>query len=360
MGNSSVIHIRMWMAFVLLMWILTARAQSSVSLYGIVDAGIQYASKTPTASGTNAGSSFSFNNAGLGVSSFGMRGREDLGGGLAANFNLESGISTANGGFASSNGNFWGRRAWVGINGWFGEMRLGLQASPFFLTIYDSDPRSYSSFASALVIYGDNVLFTGGMNSNAITYISPNVAGFKASAMFAPGGVAGNFQAGQQWSASANYDTGTVMVNAAVYHGNAGGASTPVPTTVEFDGRTLGAAYRFNGLTLKASFVNYHVAGSFNDYVYGAGANYVVTPSTSVNAGAYYCTDHNHGANHALLAGIGVVYLFSTRTSVYAQGGMVSNHGKMNLGLSVTQMPIFHEVPNSTVFGANIGIRHMF
>lgn len=337
-----------------------AHAQSSVTLYGIVDSGIQYASKVVSASGDDAGSAFSFTNGGAGPSLLGVKGHEELGGGLATNFDLESGISTANGGYGTSNGNFWGRRAWVGISGPFGEVRLGEQASPFFLTMSDSDPRDFSEFASGIVIYADNVVFTGGVNSNAITYNSPKVAGFEASLMFAPGGVAENFQSGQQWSASAKYDTGTVMVNAAMYHGNSGGASTPIPTTVQFDGRTVGVAYRFNDLILKASFVNYNVAGSSNKNVYSAGANYAVSPALSVNAGAWYSTDRNHEANHSLLAGIGAVYLLSTRTSLYAQGGMVSDHGSMNTGLSVTDTAILHEVQSGTSFGANLGIRHSF
>jgi predicted porin len=224
----------------------------------------------------------------------------------------------------------------------------------------DSDPRGFSPFASGIVIYSDNVGFTGGVNSNAITYISPKVADFEASMMFAPGGVAGNFQAGQQWSARAKYDNGTVMVNAAMYHGNGGGVSTPVLTTAQFDGRMLGLAYRFNGLSLKASFVNYNVAGSFNEYVYGAGAEYVVSPDLSANAGAWYSVDRNHKANHSLLAGVGATYLLSKRTALYAQAGMVSNYGNMNTGLSVTDVAIIHEVRGGAAFGANFGIRHTF
>jgi predicted porin len=342
------------------MWFGAAQAQSAVTLYGIVDSGLQYASKVATSSGTNAGSAFAFTNGGIGPSLFGLRGREDLGGGFATNFDIESGLSTANGGYGTSNGNFWGRRAWVGISGGLGEVRVGLQASPFFLAMLDSDPRGFSPFASGIVIYSDNVGFTGGVNSNAITYISPKVADFEASMMFAPGGVAGNFQAGQQWSARAKYDNGTVMVNAAMYHGNGGGVSTPVLTTAQFDGRMLGLAYRFNGLSLKASFVNYNVAGSFNEYVYGAGAEYVVSPDLSANAGAWYSVDRNHKANHSLLAGVGATYLLSKRTALYAQAGMVSNYGNMNTGLSVTDVAIIHEVRGGAAFGANFGIRHTF
>ena len=360
MRNSWVIRLSWALGGVSLVWFSVAHAQSAITIYGIVDSGLQYASKAANSSGGNAGNTFAFTNGGIGPSIFGFKGREDLGGGLAANFDLENGFSTANGGYSTSNGNFWGRRAWVGVSGPFGEVRLGEQASPFYLTMVDSDPRNFSSFASSIVIYGDNAVFTGAVNSNAITYNSPTVAGFEASAMFAPGGVAGDFQAGQQWSASAKYDNGTVMLNTAIYHGNAGGVSTPVPTTIQFDARTLGVAYRFSGLTLNASFVNYQVAGSFSLNVYGGGANYFFSPFFSVNAGAWYSTDRNNAANHSLLTGIGAIYQFSTRTSLYAQAGMVSNHGTMNTGLSVTDSALTHGVKNATAFGANFGIRHTF
>lgn len=360
MEISGVNCIRLIFGFGSLMWFGVAQAQSAVTFYGIVDAGIQYANKVATASGGNAGNTFALTNGGLGPSLFGIRGHEDLGGGLTTAFDLESGISMANGGFGTSNGNFWGRRAWVGVGGRFGEVRLGEQASPFFLTLLDSDPRRYSSFASGVVAYADVAGFTGGVNSNAITYSTAKIAGFEASVMFAPGGVAGNFQAGQQWSASAKYDNGTVMINAAIYHGNGGGVSTPVPTTVQFDGRTLGAAYRLNGVTLKVSVVNYNVAGSFNEYVYGAGGDYIVSPSVSVNAGVWFATDRNNKANHSLLAGTGAIYQISKRTSLYAQAGIVRNYGKMSNGLSITDTSLLHGVRGAATLGANIGMRHAF
>jgi hypothetical protein len=150
------------------------------------------------------------------------------------------------------------------------------------------------------------------------------------------------------------------MVSAAAYHGNAGGVSTPLPTTIPFDGRTLSVACRVNGLTLKASFVNYNVAGSFNEYVYGSGGNYIITPSISLNAGAWYSVDHNHDENHSLLTGFGAIYQISIRTALYAQAGMVSNHGNMNTGLSVTDSAITHGVKGAATYGVNFGIRHSF
>lgn len=95
--------------------------------------------------------------------------------------------------------------------------------------------------------------------------------------MFAFGGEAGNFQADRQYSANLKYDNGTLMVEAAVYNGNDGGTvSTPVPTTVEFEGRIISASYKFGGVTIKASFSNYKVAGSFNNHIYEGGLYYLV------------------------------------------------------------------------------------
>jgi predicted porin len=336
-----------------------AYAQGSVTLYGVVDAGIQFSSRTMNANGQNAGHTFAMTDGGDGPSVIGLKGTEDLGGGFKARFNLEGGINVANGGFNSSNGNFFGRQAWVGLEGRFGEIRLGEQFSPFFLSVYETDPRTFSSFGSALVPYANNVVFTGGVNSNAILYNSPKFAGFEGSAMFALGGVAGNFNAGRQWSASIKYDNGTLMANAAIYDGNGGGAVTPVPTNIQFEGKTIGIGYRFSAITAKASFTNYKVAGSFNNNVYGAGADYLALPDVDLNAGVWFISDRNHTSNHSVLGALGANYLLSKRTSLYAQFALVDNHGAMNTGLSVTDQSIMNELPGTT-YGANFGIRHTF
>jgi predicted porin len=336
-----------------------AHAQSSVTLYGVLDAGLQYASKTATAGGKNAGSTFAVVNGASSPSLFGMRGAEDLGGGLKATFALESGINMPNGGFASSNGNLWGRQAWVGLEGDFGKIRLGTQFSPFFLTLLDSDPRHFSPTGSGNVIYADNVIFTGAVNSNAVLYSSPKFGGLEGSVMFAPGGVPGNFQAGRQWSASLKYDNGSLMVNTSIYDGNAGGATTPVPTNVEFLGRTVGMAYRFGSLVAKASFVNYKVAGSFNNNVYGGGLDYFVTTALDLNGGVWVTSDRNDTSNHSLLAAVGATYLLSKATSLYMQLTTVDNHGAMRTGMSLDTTSLLNGVAG-TSYGANVGIRHTF
>ncbi|MGF6870938.1 porin [Paraburkholderia sp. MM5477-R1] len=359
-STHSPTRIAAWVALLLGGSISTAYAQSSVTLYGIVDTGLLYTSRTlDPSTGHNAGHQFSFISGGVGPSLFGLRGTEDLGGGTQAIFALESGIDMANGGFNDSNGNLFGRQAWVGVTGGFGTVKAGLQYSPFALSIIAMDPRNTSSFGSGGPLYIGNVFVTGVFNANAVSYTSPTIAGFQGSALFAFGGMPGSFQAGRQYSASLDYHAGPFVVSAAMYSGNAGGTAitTPIPSTVEFSGRTIGASYQAGELTVKLNYVNYKVAGSFDNRVYGAGGSYFVTPAANINAGVWYTSDGNDTSNHSILAAAGLTYNLSKATLLYGQVGYVNNHGKMNTGLSLHGA--LFGVQGSTV-AADVGIRHVF
>ncbi|WP_281362420.1 porin [Pararobbsia alpina] len=335
-----------------------AQAQSSMTLYGIVDAGLLYTNKTPNPTTfQNEGGQFSMNDSGSSPSQFGMKGVEDLGGGLKAEFDLESGIDMANGGYDDSNGNLFGREAWVALDGNFGDLKAGLQFSPFFFAVAESDPRDLSQFGSALILFIDNAVATGIFTSNAVSYTSPNIDGLKGSVMLALGGAAGDFQAGRQYSASLKYENGGLMVNAAIFDGNSGGtAQTPVPTTLALEGRTIGAAYRFGDLTAKASVVNYKVAGELNNYVYGAGLDYTWLPKWDLNGGVWFTSDRSDTTNHSLMAALGTEYYLSPETSLYAQIGLVDNHGAETTGLAIGAL---NAVQGMTL-GADMGVRHTF
>jgi predicted porin len=336
-----------------------AQAQSSVTLYGVVDGGLLYTNKTanPTTF-HNEGAQISMIDSGSEPSQFGVKGTEDLGGGLKAEFDLESGIDIANGGYNDSNGNFFGRQAWVALDGNYGQLKAGLQFSPFFLALADSDPRGMSQFGSSLIIDVDNATLTGIFNSNAVSYTSPTIAGFQGSVMLALGGEAGDFQAGRQYSASLKYDNGGLMVNASIYDGNSGGTA-PIGSTVGIEGRTVGVAYTFGGLTAKASFVNYKVAGQFNNNVYGGGLDYKWLPELDINGGLWVTSDHSDTTNHSLMAALGAEYYLSHATTLYAQIGVVNNHGAETQGLSVATSTALYAVQGTTV-GADVGIRHTF
>ncbi|WP_431207899.1 porin [Burkholderia cepacia] len=339
---------------------ISAHAQSSVTLYGVLDANMQYTSKTLNyATGRNGGKELSLQDSGWSGSRFGLTGAEDLGGGMRALFKLESGISVTNGGFNNSNGNLFGRSAWIGIDGPYGTVSAGLQYSPFFIAVDHLDPRSFSYFGSSIVNYANNVLATGIATPNSIAYTSPRIDGLKVRAMYSFGNVPGSFQAGRAYSGSLDYQIGALFADIAIFDSNGGSQlNTPIPSTLAFEGRIFGLGYHLGPVTIKVSFANYKVAGGFNNNVYGGGLEYLPLSDVTLNAGVQYTTDRNDKNSHSLLASLGAQYLLSRRTSLYTQLGFVNNHGAMNTGLASNTAAFF--LPAGDTFGVSIGIRHSF
>lgn len=339
-------------------WGQSAAAQSSMTLYGTVDAALLYMSKTGSTTG-NAGHSLSFSTSGEGPSTFGLRGVEDLGGGYQAVVALESGIDIANGGYDATNGNFWGRLAYVGMKTPYGSVKAGLQYSPFLSTIYETDARGFSDFGSGLMTYLGNVVVTGLSNPNAVSYTSPDIHGLQGSAMVALGGTAGDFKAGFEYSANLKYKLGGLDVQAAYYNGQAGGsgASIPVPSVIAFVGRTIGASYKYGELTAKASVVQYKLSGGMDNHVYSGGVSYDVTPSVRADWGIWYSRDSNNSSNHSLITAAGLDYFLSKRTNLYVQVAYLNNHGESDMPLTV---PNGVQAVSGGMFGTNIGIRHRF
>jgi predicted porin len=345
-----------------------AHAQSSVTLFGVLDAGLLYTNKTvDSATGQNAGRQFSLINSGLQPSHFGLEGQEDLGGGLAAKFRLESGIDLANGGFDNSNGGLFGRQAWVSLIGNYGEVKVGLQPAPFIDAIYDSDARSFAQFGSMVNVAAASSI-NGFFTSNAITYESPKVFGFTGKVMMVLGGVAGDFKAGREYSASLKYEFGGLLLNAAFMNEPISTDATidSNPFTAPLSARTFGISYNFPVMTVKASFTNYNAPEVFNngirsggdDNLYGMGFDYHVLPAIlDVSSDVYYVKDQHESSSHALEASLAAEYYLSRRTTLYAQVGIANNQGTENLGLSLDGA--FTGVRGTTT-GMDVGILHKF
>jgi predicted porin len=342
-----------------------AHAQSSVTLYGIADASILYTNKTSNNQtgfggvGTDIGHQFSFQSAGQNATRFGLRGTENLGGGLSAIFNLESGVNIGTGGYANSNGNFFGRQAWVGLNGGFGTVTAGLQFSPFMISVFGNDSRDMKQFGSGLIPYVNNIYVTGLFNSNSVMYTSPEIAGVQGRAMFALGGTS-NFQVGRQYSASLSYHFSGLAASAAMYSGNPSSGLTvpsPTPSGIGFAGRNIGASYHFDKLTVKAAYTLYKVAGSFDNRVISSGLSYQATPALSFDGGAWYTRDGNNSNNHSILGSLGADYALSKRTVLYSQVAYVNNHGAMDTGLAINGATFG---VTGSQFAVDVGIQHSF
>jgi predicted porin len=123
----------------------SAYAQSSVTLYGIVDSGIAYVTNAGTSGGKNRGSAQMISG-GEANDRFGFKGIEDLGGGLKAVFQLENGFSVANG-TLQQGGRLFGRQAFVGLQTPYGTVTLGRQRIPIYDYFLYLDPLGYYNWS---------------------------------------------------------------------------------------------------------------------------------------------------------------------------------------------------------------------
>lgn len=120
-----------------------AAGAQSVTLYGLVDTGIEYVSH---ASSSGNGLVRMPSVTGTLPSRWGLRGTEDLGGGTQAVFTLESGFNTDTG-TSGQGARLFGRQAWVGLSGRYGTLTLGRQYSMAFLSLGDADLLGPSQYA---------------------------------------------------------------------------------------------------------------------------------------------------------------------------------------------------------------------
>jgi len=268
-----------------------AMAQSSVTLYGVADAG-----RGKVANGkTQMTSAGLLNN---GNSRLGVKGVEDLGGGLKAGFNFESGLSLKNGDYAGSGGGFWGRAANMYLGGSWGTFLMGRTLNPSF---YGFAAWELTGAANYTVV-GNTYGFGGGngpRNSSQFTYTTPNISGFSGSLGYIFSADNGG---NAKWDLNAIYANGPMSV-----------AVTANKTQTQKTGWSLGGRYNFGQFIAAASYSDaYSVRRGFSiggTALFGpASVTLDLTRDTQNLAGAKKYTN-------ALLEG---KYSLSKRTFVYA------------------------------------------
>lgn len=201
-----------------------AQAQSSVTLYGVVDTFVEVAS-------AGNGNVTRVSSGGAMGSRFGFRGTEDLGGGLKANFVLEAGVLVDTGvgtGTAFSptstvptGGTYMFQRlATVGLSGDFGAVNIGRQYTPHFGTMAAFDPAGFTMSGALNYYAGPGVGINGGSpadattrRDNSIQYTTPTWGGFKANVFYAMGestGVGQPKSTGNTLNLAAGYSSSTL------------------------------------------------------------------------------------------------------------------------------------------------------
>ncbi|MBC3869998.1 porin [Undibacterium oligocarboniphilum] len=322
----------------------TASAQSSVTLYGIVDAATVYTTNQ-TASG---GSKIAMDPGQLLTSRWGVKGSEDLGGGLKAIFNLEgtlfndTGVAGAGfggnvfnqGGNASS---LFDRLSWVGLSGDFGTVTFGRNnilgvdsvglADPIGLAHAGSNPNVMFGGMNSGALYGGFGTNQGGTalrQNNSIKYVSPITNGFGGALMYGFGEKAGDTGASSYMGASGFFTDGTNgaavayakmkdFTNTATLTAWAAGAKYKVDPAVVL--RATYAQDTVDGNIVIAPFGN---ANNRKIKVIGLGVDYLMSPQTTIT-GAYYGTKRSGDVVGKADQYIGLVkYAFSKRTTAYA------------------------------------------
>jgi predicted porin len=379
-------------------------AQSSVTLYGIIDEGINYTSNVATSSGGKR--LFNLSSGVLQGSRWGMKGVEDLGGGLKALFTLENGFDVNNGRL-SQGGLLFGRQAFVGLSSnKLGTVTLGRQ--------YDS----VVDYASPVAIShqwggyigahpGDIDNFNNGQRTNnAVKYTSPNLSGLTFGGLYSFGGIAGNETQNQVWSVGAGYSQGPLQLGAGylnVRNANVGffgnssattlSAATANATNPVISGFMsahtyqvigAGAAYSIGAATIGATYSNsqfkslgdtatsgpnpqrYTGSSTFNNAE--VNLKYQVTPAFLMGVAYDYTkggstttpTGSNPGATYHQ-GSVGADYFLSKRTDLYFIGVFQKASGTDSTNkAAVASINGLTASSNDRQVALRLGIRHKF
>ncbi|MCB2027196.1 MAG: porin [Rhodoferax sp.] len=298
-----------------------ASAQSSVTLYGRIDASIGN-QKTTTGGVTVADPGALISSGAHTGSRWGLKGSEDLGGGLKAIFQLEQGFNIDDG--TASSARQFHRGAWVGLDGGFGSLKVGRQYDITHTMYGKYDPFGYSGFSA--MGYSFKVgCGTGGSGNcvgrqdNTVMYTSPSMGGFSIAAMWAPGeDKTAAASAGKVYGFMANYSNGPIAAGLGWQSNkaNAVGANQARTDT------NFGASYDFGMAKAYLQLENgknKNTVGTGKDSGYGLG---VVVPFGAASLTAGYAAEKQKVAgtkvSDAKAFSLLGKYDLSKRTYVYA------------------------------------------
>ena len=374
----------------------TAFAQSSVTLYGVLDTGVRF-SNNADGKGNNA----TYMTTGtLSNSRFGLKGIEDLGDGLKAGFQLESGFDLGNGGQNGAvSDRIFNRIAKVGLDSGYGSLYFGRQYSVLYNVIGMYEPTDYLNTAgnappsngdgSGRVIptYG----YTDGNRVDNNIYYSGTFGPVTAHLSYGLGGVPDNNSSGSHKAIGLTYSDGGLQLGAAfnrtVSNANSitykAGANNlaevksiyadPNATTYNTDTVTVGGSYTWGPVKGMLGYARNKnpmygstVLNDTNQYTYFGGLVYSVTPMLDLTA-AYYRDKYNGNNKHADGKADTVVvvadYKLSKRTEVYAS----YDYTRTGAGDSLQQLYMpskLSATPNlsdsNTRSGLSVGVRHRF
>jgi predicted porin len=368
-------------------------AQSSVSVYGILDQSY-YGVNNSSGSATQIQNGIS--SSGTATSRFGLKGSEDLGGGLKAGFNLESQVSLSSGAVGSSStgatqatsgtSEVFNRAANLSLSNSLGELKVGRQATPSYDAVVNSDALGINSlglinnFVSASTLYGTNAITgqnagtnIGGASanstipnlfSNGVSYTTPTISGVNASLFTSAGS-----------GSTTTTNTGAIRDSVVKFSGSGSltgldavagyGTTNSASGAPALSRSLLGASYTWDKFKFSATKVSLKFTNSVFGTVVGnntdittAGVKYQLTAPLSVGVSYTVAQDKSTTANKSSTTGVSANYDLSKRTALYAVAGQTVNSG------AALMTPIYGSSAVGTAGVNNIGyatgIRHTF
>lgn len=344
-----------------------ALAQSELSLYGTLDTGV-LSSQLPNLRANEQLTG------GYLPNFWGVKGSEDLGGGLKALFQLESGFNLSNGahGQFPPSTSFFNRQANIALSSGLGTFKVGQQNNVAFLSMVAVDPRAGSNLGSILQYW---VMGNGSTSdSNAVSYTSPDLAGLTLRGEYAFGNVAGNNSAGSGTRFGAVYRKDSLVLAMGTY-----AQKDPNTGSQTNKGQIWGGGYQWGALTLKADLARfsggYQVGpggttspsrtGDLN--AYGIGGRYEVTPLTTLDVAYYSVKDPGNTTRiKAQSLAVGAYHRLSKTLMLYAQVVTINNQGSdsakypLLVNTAANTSPAGFMTANGQGHQYNVGVRYSF
>ena len=370
-----------------------AFAQSSVTLSGTIKAGVAATNYSGAVNPLANGSSTSVSD---GSSRFALRGTEDLGGGLRANFQIETRFRADEGGTtAGTAGQVGGGNTFVGLSGGFGMVQLGRLDTHYCYGVDQHGSRATALTASSCSLLGfignagaapvgggfaTTAIATGSRLANTIRYTTPDFSGFTAQVGYSSGlsdtSAGGTFitqMGGNTMNAQLNYANGPIKAGASFYKQRSEDRTAPVARNDQ-NAYTLMGDYNFGVATVGLTYDN-----SQNNLGLNGGADntfkrtaYSIPVTVPMGAGTILVTytKANNVSNNgttiadsgASMVSLGYDYALSKRTSIGASYATINN--KANASYALYTTAALNGTPaNAAGQKANqfyVGVRHAF
>jgi GBP family porin len=330
-------------------------ASAQVRLYGHVDAFFERV-------GTGGGNTLErISSGGAAVSRWGLRGSEDLGSGLKANYRLETGFNVDDGSVQTA-GSAFGRWAHVGLSGPWGAIDAGRMWSPSFIIGLKADvlARNRTSLVTNLFRGSGTAAATGaalpGFLGNSLRYTTPDVQGFTAEAMATFGESGTTSSAGDGVGVNLQYTNGPLFMGYGYQALKAAVAALPARSTTETT-HILGASYAFSAVTLYGAYNRNRsdVAGRRSSRNLQASVAWKLAgPHTVLAQVATGRVDDAPARARGWQVGYDLE--LSKRTKVYARHGRINNQGGAAIAWSGAALTVANGDPGFT----GVGVSHAF